>query len=97
MKKTYHFYSVDGFINIAYFIFIFKTEQLNDLKQLDSKVKLTDNATNGGGGISSSTSNNNLNNDSTANSASVTRASNENLFDEYRRRLELIKKTKPIK
>ncbi len=50
-----------------------------------------------GDGFTASTSNNNLNSESTTNSSSVTKASNENLYDEYRRRLELIKKVKPIK
>ena len=69
---------------------------MNDLKQLDLKVKsalTSDNTTSGG--ISSSTSNNNLAVDAAANQA-ATKASNENLFDEFRRRLAIIKKVNPI-
>ena len=70
---------------------------MNDLKQLDLKVKsaLTSDNTTSGGGISSSTSNNNLAVDAAANQA-ATKASNENLFDEFRRRLAIIKKVNPI-
>ena len=74
---------------------LFKSEQLNDLKQLDLKVKGTIGDQSSGVAVTSSTSNSNIAMD--AANAAATKASNENLYDEYRRRLELIKKVKPIK
>ncbi len=73
---------------------------MNDLKQLDFKAKGTIGVNNTNNNIndmpvvSSSTSNSNLATEAANNAA---KKSTENLYDEYRRRLELIKKVKPIK
>ncbi len=51
----------------------------------------------GGGGGISSTDKNNANSTSSSTNTSTTTSASENLYDEYKRRLELIKKINPIK
>ncbi len=82
-------YEPDSFIN-KFFLKYLKADPINDMRQLDLKVKNIIDSPNAGSNVSQSATT------TTANDATAT-TKTDNLYDEYRKRLEQIKKIKPIK